>query len=359
MTLIDETYAKRRVLVTGHSGFKGTWLSTWLANLGADVAGLSLAPNTTPSIFDAVGLSSRCASTFGDIRAFDIVRARFETAQPEVVFHLAAQPLVRRSYRDPLETFASNVMGTAHVLEAARQTRSVKAVVVVTTDKVYANEEWPWPYRETDRLGGSDPYSASKACAELVTQVYSHNMCTSDPEIAIATARGGNVVGGGDWSEDRLVPDIVRAVVSGTPLTLRNPKAVRPWQHVLELCEGYLELGARLLAGEKPARSAWNFGPRPGDELDVGTLAEIFLDILGKPGHVVNVSPSPLKESQLLRLDISKSIAGLDWKPRLSARETLEWTARWYSGFAADPASAARLTDDQISTYRRRLADAA
>jgi CDP-glucose 4,6-dehydratase len=357
---LSKIYGGRRVLVTGHSGFKGAWLCTWLDQLGAKVSGLSLAPSTTANLYDAINIPSIVASHMRDIRDMAAVEAVLADERPEIVFHLAAQPLVRRSYVDPVETFSTNVMGTANLLEACRRNKGVKAIVVVTTDKVYANEEWVWPYRETDRLGGADPYSASKACAELVTQVYRDNLCKFEPTIAIATARGGNVVGGGDWSEDRLIPDIIRAVYEGRKLVLRNPMAVRPWQHVLELCEGYMELGARLLSEGSAMAEAWNFGPDVGGEVNVGDLANLFLKILGRETHALEIQSADvrLKESKLLRLDISKSVSRLNWRPRLSTHETLEWTAQWYAAFAADQSAARQLTLGQLATFESRRARA-
>lgn len=357
---LKNAFQGRRVLVTGHSGFKGAWLSAWLNQLGAKVSGLSLAPSTVPNLYDAIDLPRMMSSHIQDVRNLAAVEQVLQAERPEIVFHLAAQPLVRRSYHDPVETFSSNVMGTVNVLEACRKTTHVQAVVVVTTDKVYANEEWVWPYRETDRLGGADPYSASKACAELVTQVYRDNLCRSEPTIAIATARGGNVVGGGDWSEDRLIPDIVRAVHNNRSLILRNPMAVRPWQHVLELCEGYMELGARLLRDGPAAAEAWNFGPNIGGEVTVGELARLFLKILGRETHALEIQDTGqrMKESLLLRLDISKSMARLDWRPRLSTTETLEWTAQWYAAFAAQPPRARAVMLQQLQAFETLRANA-
>jgi CDP-glucose 4,6-dehydratase len=356
MMNFEQIYAGRRVLVTGHSGFKGAWLCTWLNQIGAKVSGVSLPPLTSPNLFDAIGLSCGMTSHLQDIRDITVLQKILTEERIELVFHLAAQPIVRRSYRDPLETFSTNIMGTANVLEGSRRSGCVKAVVVVTTDKVYANEEWEWPYRETDRLGGADPYSASKACAELVTQVYRDNMCRIEPKIAIATARGGNVVGGGDWSEDRLIPDIVRSLYNNKKLVLRNPNSVRPWQHVLELCEGYMELGARLLVDGPTVAEAWNFGPFIGGEVNVGDLARIFLKVLGRASHELEImgADETLKESKLLRLDISKSVARLEWRPRLSTIETLEWTANWYAAFAKAPGSARNLTHEQLAAFHAR-----
>ena len=323
-------YRGKRVVLTGHTGFKGSWLALWLNRLGAQVTGIALAPPSRPNLFETIGVADLVDSHILDIRDAAGVARVIKAAQPEIVFHLAAQPLVRRSYADPLETFSTNVMGTAHVLEACRGSGSVKAFVSVTTDKVYQSQEWPWPYRETDTLGGADPYSASKACAELVTAVYRDNVFRKDPAIAVATARGGNVLGGGDWSDDRIVPDIVRSIASGRPIVLRNPAAVRPWQHVLELCEGYLELGARLSEQGFAFAEAWNFGPQGQDDAPVLALARQFLATMGKPEHPIEIQGEPLKETQLLRLDIAKALSRLDWRPRLSTTETLEWSAEWY-----------------------------
>jgi CDP-glucose 4,6-dehydratase len=346
-----QAYRGKRVLVTGHTGFKGAWLSSWLIALGAEVSGLSLSPEASPNLFEALGLGARMQSRIVDIREPAAVADAIAELQPEIVLHLAAQALVRRSYADPLATFATNVLGTAHVMQACLATDSVRAVVCVTTDKVYDNREWPWPYRENDQLGGLDPYSASKAAAELVAHVYQRNLAPKQARPLIATARGGNVVGGGDWSEDRIVPDIVRALSSGQPIALRNPKAVRPWQHVLELCEGYLELGARLAAGEAGIDEAWNFGPRSSNEVEVARLVEATLHVWGRPDWPVTVGSSPLHEAQLLRLDISKAVARLGWKPRLDIAQTLQWTAEWYQTFYAATTTPWDLTCRQIQDF--------
>lgn len=347
----SNVYKGKRVLVTGHSGFKGSWLCSWLKEVGATVFGYSLAPVTEPNLFESLRLSDHVDSVFSDIRDYGALSIEINRVKPEIIFHLAAQPLVRQSYADPLETFSTNIMGTANILQAAQKSSTVKAVVVVTTDKVYSNKEWPWPYREQDSLGGDDPYSASKACAELVTHVYSSNLCKLNPEIAIATARGGNVVGGGDWSVDRLIPDIVRAVTAGKPIILRSPLAIRPWQHVLELCEGYLELGAILLSEEKSAREAWNFGPSSGNNLNVSELTKHFLKVFGKADHEILLQPASLKETQLLQLDISKSVQKLFWKPRLSATDTLAWTAEWYAKYYDDSSQVLAVTSKQLLSF--------
>lgn len=348
------SYAGIRALVTGHTGFKGSWLSTWLKQDGATVAGLSLAPEAgRPSLFENAGIADGMASHIGDIRDHALVRQVVDDFRPEIVFHLAAQPLVRRSYRDPIETFGSNVMGTVHVLEAARSCASVRAIVCVTTDKVYENREWGWGYREIDPLGGKDPYSASKACAELVAASYMQTLLPMAGGIRMATGRGGNVIGGGDWSEDRLVPDIVRSLEAGTPITLRNPGSIRPWQHVLELVYAYLHLGDRLLAGDGAAAGAWNFGPERGNEVTVERLVAGMLSAWGDDAVPVVVEPSPLKEANFLRLDIAKAIQGLDWAPILDFPETIGLTADWYRRRQKGE-SAADLVAEQISQYRAR-----
>lgn len=293
------------------------------------------------------------SSCFGDIRDFDRVRQVMDAAQPEIIFHLAAQPLVRRSYRAPIETFATNIMGTTHVLEAARLCPSVRAIVCVTTDKVYDNHEWAWGYRESDALGGKDPYSASKACAEIVVAAYRQTMFSLAGDIQIATARGGNVIGGGDWSEDRLIPDIIRAIQDGQPIVLRNPKSTRPWQHVLELVRGYVVLGRKLLDGETSASTAWNFGPDSENEIDVETIVNAFLAEWGERVPV-EIRSSTMPEAQFLRLDISKARFGLDWRPVLSRQDTLGITARWYRRYA-DGEDACMLMTEQIAEYEARL----
>jgi CDP-glucose 4,6-dehydratase len=349
------SFIGERVLITGHTGFKGAWLSSWLLSDGVELAGLSLAPDADrPSLYADLDLPRRMASTIGDIRDFATVQKVFQAFRPTVVFHLAAQALVRRSYRDPLETFGSNVMGTAHVLEAARACDSVKALVCVTTDKVYDNKEWAWGYREIDPLGGKDPYSASKAAAEMVASAYMQTLMPTE-RLKMATARGGNVIGGGDWSQDRLVPDIIRSAAIGQPLTLRNPGAVRPWQHVLELVRGYLILGGRLLDGDPSAVTAWNFGPNPENEVDVGALVAAMCARWGSGAPAVRVEPSALKEANYLRLDIAKAAAGLNWRPVLGFAETVALTADWYKAYQADPSGGRTLVEDQIQAYRSRL----
>lgn len=345
-----EAYAGRRALVTGHTGFKGAWFALWLERLGAQVGGLALAPDTTPSLFEAASLARHIDSCLADVRDVAAVRAVFEACQPEIVFHLAAQPLVRRGYREPLETFATNVMGTAHVLDAARQCPSVRAVVIVTTDKCYDNRNWAWGYRETDRLGGHDPYSASKACAELVTAAWRASYWQGEDAPLVASARAGNVIGGGDWAEDRLVPDLYRAARSGQVALIRNPEAIRPWQHVLEPLAGYLMLGARLLAGERRFADAWNFGPALDDMQPVSALCDALCPALGV--QWTSDERAQPAEAAILRLDSSRAMLELGWRPRWSLPMALDAVAGWYGRFAAGE-DARALTLEQIEAYEQ------
>ncbi len=344
-------FAGVRALVTGHTGFKGGWLSEWLIGDGAEVSGLALPPED-PSLFDLLGLDGRVASHLGDIRNLGVVEETLARSAPEIIFHLAAQPLVRRAYADPIATFATNVMGTAHLLDAARRTPSVKAIVCVTSDKCYDNRGWVWGYRENDPLGGADPYSASKAAAEIIAASYRQSFAGTP--LRLATARGGNVIGGGDWSEDRLVPDLVRATETGKPVTLRHPNAVRPWQHVLDLVRGYLTLGTELLAGA-PVEGAWNFGPDRESEIAAGDVAERFMSALGAPFEA-KIADAPLPEAQMLRLDSTKAFALLGWRPLLNLDETVRLTADWYRTRCESPEKVADFTRFQIQCYRK-LAD--
>jgi CDP-glucose 4,6-dehydratase len=341
-----------RVLVTGHTGFTGGWLALWLRAVGAEVTGLALPPQTEPNLFTAAGVGEHLESRIGDIRDAALVREVVEEARPSIVFHLAAQPLVSRSFADPLETLATNVIGSANVLEAARLAPGVKAFVCVTTDKVYADEDAQRGYREADRLGGKDPYSASKACAELVAACYRATMAARGNGMLIATARGGNIIGGGDWSDDRIVPDFVRAATSDTPLTLRNPAAVRPWQHVLALVHGYLLLASRLVERSNCA-GAWNFGPVETDAVPVADLVDRLAAAWKRPDirHV----PGSFPETPFLRLDSTAARNVLGWQPPLRFDEALRLTAGWYRDYYAQAASAPASTMGQIDDYRRRL----
>jgi CDP-glucose 4,6-dehydratase len=338
----------RRVLVTGHTGFKGAWLSLWLEMLGAEVAGFALPPHTSPSLFTAA--QPRLHAFTGDIRDGEAVARAVAASDPEIVFHLAAQSLVRCSYRDPVETIAVNVTGTAVALNALRAAKNLRAVVVATTDKVYRNLDDGRPFREDDPLGGHDPYSASKAAAELVTAA----MADSFLDAPVATARAGNVIGGGDWSEDRIVPDIWRAAKSDTPLTLRHPDATRPWQHVLDPLNGYL-LYAERLAADADVPRALNFGPLPGTALTVGEVADVMLASLGAECRWQRADEPGPREMKLLALDPAQAIAALGWRPQLEARTALAWTADWYRRFDGG-ADARALCREEIARFAERVA---
>jgi CDP-glucose 4,6-dehydratase len=343
-------YAGKKVFLTGHTGFKGAWLSEWLLGLGANLTGFSLDIPTQPSLFETLELSRRMQDLRGDIRELGSLSKAMSEAKPEIVFHLAAQALVRESYDDPIGTFATNIMGTANVLEAARFADSVKAVVVVTTDKVYENADQGLPFRESDPLGGHDPYSASKAGAEIVFSSYTRSFLRGS-FLHAASARAGNVIGGGDWAVDRLVPDCIRAWAKGDGLMLRNPGSVRPWQHVLEPLAGYLAIGQRLL--EKPERvtgEAFNFGPAGEATRSALQLVEEMEKHWPGATHEVRALEDGKKEAALLSLDPAKARRELGWEPKLNFAATAAWTAEWYRA-GSNPAECLRLTREQIRRY--------
>ena len=346
-----EYWAGKRVLVTGHTGFKGSWLALWLASLGARVSGYALGPATDPSLWSLLGLAGQMQAVTADVRDLGAVTRAFAELRPQTVFHLAAQSLVRPSYEDPVATYATNVMGTVHVLEAARRCEETQAVVIVTSDKCYENRESNQAYRETDPMGGHDPYSSSKGCAELVTAAYRASFFdAAKGAAAIASARAGNVIGGGDWAADRIVPDIVRAVRRGEPVRVRNPHAIRPWQHVLEPLSGYLLLAERLC--EKPAEfaGAWNFGPSDSDAVSVEAIVTAIVRLWGPPASWARDGQPHLHEASFLKLDSSKARASLGWKPRLGLETALDWTVQWYKAHAqGGNAKAASLA--QIERY--------
>lgn len=327
MNLFNDAYRGRRVLLTGHTGFKGSWLALWLSRLGANVTGAALAPATTPSHWAVLktGIEDRRIDIRDEAGMSNLVKE----AEPEIVFHLAAQSLVRHSYSEPVQTWASNVMGTCHLLEACRRTETVRAIVVVTTDKCYENREWIWGYRENDALGGHDPYSASKAGTEMVAASYRASFFSKPGAPLLATARAGNVIGGGDWSQDRLLPDLVRAVEKGASLEIRSPNATRPWQHVLESLAGYLLLGQRLLAGDGRYADAWNFGPPPlGNRRVADVLTKLNQYWPQAKWHLT--SEAQPHEAGLLSLDSTKASTLLDWHPVWQLDDALRYTADWY-----------------------------
>ena len=350
----------RRVVVTGHTGFKGSWLSLWLQQLGADVCGVALDPPTDPSMFDEAKVAKGMRSEIADIRDLEGVKVVLREHRPEIVFHMAAQSLVRKSYEDPVTTYATNVMGTVNVLESVRECDSVRAVVVITTDKCYENKEWVWPYRETDRLGGYDPYSNSKACAELVVSAYRNSFFSHAQydrhRLAIATARAGNVIGGGDWAEDRLVPDIMRAFAAKQVLEIRNPNAVRPWQHVLEPLAGYLTLAERLCEAGVQYGDAWNFGPEHADAKSVEWIVRQLAEDWGEDAHWHVDGQTHPHEAQMLKLDWSRAAHALDWHPVLPLKNALRLTAEWYRR-RNEGENARDITSEQIERYTQLSKD--
>ena len=330
----SDFWRDKRVFLTGHTGFKGGWLALWLQSMGAHVVGYALAPPTNPSLFEVARVGADMTSIIGDIRDLATLRAAFVKHQPEIVIHLAAQALVRHSYIDPVETYSTNVMGTVNVLEAVRNTDSVRAVVNVTTDKCYENREWVWSYRENEAMGGFDPYSSSKGCAELVTAAYRRSFFQPNG-IALASARAGNVIGGGDWADDRLIPDFLRAIDAGATLKVRSPKSTRPWQHVLEPLSGYLRLAEYLFVEGNAFAEGWNFGPNDEDARPVSWIIERLAEMQQGMKWQYDPAPQP-HEAHYLKLDSSKAKIRLDWQARwrlqTALQKTLEWHQAWRNG---------------------------
>jgi len=327
-------WENKRVFVTGHTGFKGSWLCLWLQSMGAVVKGYALKPNTTPNLFTEGKVSDHMQSEFGDIRDLEQISKSMSDFNPEILIHMAAQPLVRQSYKDPIETYSTNVMGTVNVLEAARSCRCLKAIVSVTTDKCYENKEWVWGYREDEPMGGHDPYSSSKGCAELVTAAYRTSFFTGQNTANLASARAGNVIGGGDWADDRLIPDILRAFEKQEPVIIRNPLATRPWQHVLEPLSGYLVLAQHLYEqdGEQYAE-AWNFGPKDEDCKPVNWILNQMVEQWGNGASWKLDTNNNPHEASFLKLDCSKAINRLKWQPQWSLHKTLSLIIDWQQHF--------------------------
>ncbi len=349
---LAQTYSGKRVLVTGDTGFKGSWLAIWLLHQGAEVIGLALPPASPRDNFVTCELAGRITHVDADVREYGQVAEVFERYRPEMVFHLAAQSLVRESYRSPRETFATNVMGTVNVLDAARHTESVRVVVVVTSDKCYENQDWTRGYRETDVIGGKDPYSASKGAAELITA--SMRRSFFDGRAAVGTARAGNVIGGGDWAVDRIVPDCIRALVAGEPITVRNPSSVRPWQHVLDALHGYLHLGARLWVDGTAFASGWNFGPAEHAAVPVQQLVEDLIARWGSGTYQIQPDGRQLEEARFLYLDITKARDQLGWRPVLEHEHSVALTIEGYRADRGDPGALFAHRIAQIRDFEER-----
>lgn len=327
----------KKVLVTGHTGFKGSWLSLWLQSMGTHVVGYALQPPTTPSLFETARVTEGMASITGDVRDFDHLRSVIAEYRPEIIIHMAAQPLVRYSYINPIETYATNVMGTVHLLEAMRQIGGVKVVINVTSDKCYENHEWVWGYRESEPMGGYDPYSNSKGCSELVTSAFRNSFFNNADfpghSVALASVRAGNVIGGGDWAEDRLIPDIMRAIGENRPVMIRNPHAIRPWQHVLEPLSGYLLLAQKLWEKGSSYAEGWNFGPNEEDAKPVSRIVERLTELWGKGARwIIDPGEHP-HEAHYLKLDCAKAKARLEWRPKWDLEQALQHITAWHKAY--------------------------
>lgn len=354
-----EFWRNKRVLVTGHTGFKGSWLALWLESLGAKVSGFALEPPTEPSLFELAGLADTIDSTIADIRDRNAVSDVIARVDPEIVIHMAAQPIVRTSHIEPVETYDTNIMGTVHLLDAVRGSKSVKAVVCITSDKCYQNNEWDWGYREDDRLGGKDPYSSSKACAEIVIAAMGRSFFNpdnyADHGVAIASVRAGNVIGGGDWAADRLIPDTMRAFMDGKAVVIRNPISTRPWQHVLEPLHGYLTVAERLWNHGPEYAKAWNFGPAEDDAKPVQWIVDKATQLWGQDASWHLDEAVNLKEDTFLQLDCSRAHKHLGWQPVLRLDSALDWIVEWFKAYR-DGENVGTVTLAQIARYEKLLA---
>lgn len=351
-----EFWNGKKVLVTGHTGFKGSWLSLWLNELGAKVTGFSLKPETSPNLFELADIASKVDSHIGDITDPAHIKKVVQLSNPEIVIHMAAQPLVLRSYENPVESYLTNVIGTANVFEAIRATDSVKAIVNITTDKCYENKEWHWGYRENEAFGGHDPYSSSKACAELVTKTY-RKCFFAQAGVQLASVRAGNVIGGGDWADNRLIPDLLRSISAGEPVVIRSPKAIRPWQHVLEPLAGYLMLAEKLCSGDAERfAEGWNFGPYDNDAKPVEWILEKLCSKWGEGASWKLDDPNKvqLHEANYLKLDCSKARKELEWEPQLGLDSALDWIVDWYRTYTNGD-SVKDKTIQQIQAYQEML----
>lgn len=342
-------YKNKRILITGHTGFKGSWLALWLYELGAEVLGYSLEPPTNPNLFSTIKLDKKIHHVIGDIRDEEKLTKIFQDFKPEIVFHMAAQPLVRLSYKEPKLTYETNIMGTVNVYEAIKKTDSVKVVITITSDKCYENKEWIYGYRENDPMGGYDPYSSSKGCVELITSAY-RNSYFNNSGVAIASVRAGNVIGGGDWAEDRLIPDCIRSLSKNEIILIRNPEAIRPWQHVLEPLSGYLWLGVLMLKDKNKFNSGWNFGPNDSDIITVEEMVKLSIKYWGSGEYKIDSSIHP-HEAKLLKLDTSKAFMKLKWKPVYDIYTAIEKTINWYKAYYNNEKDMLSYTVNQINEY--------
>ena len=357
---ICKFYKNKKVFITGHTGFKGTWLTIWLKSMGAIICGFSLAPQDTNIFFNSSGIEKSILSLYGDIRDFEAINKSIREFHPDIIIHMAAQALVRQSYKEPVETYSTNIMGTVNLLEAVRLNRKVKAVVNVTSDKCYENQNWLWGYRESDPMGGYDPYSSSKGCSELITSAYVRSFFSSDLKdegfnTAIASARSGNVIGGGDFAENRLIPDMVRAFSRKQRIHIRYPHATRPWQHVLEPLAGYMLLAFELFEKGSRSNGPWNFGPKSEDTMEVGYMVDKFTSFMGDhKGWSADPAKHP-HEANLLKLDCSKAKTLLGWETKLNVDQAIEWTADWYKIFQEEPQKVLEVSKKQIKSYETLL----